>query len=265
MKRTVVFLAVFLVTVSALADDSRTERRKLIREFLDVINAKELTRDSIDAAFPWDDNQSIRDRVFMRINHEELAEEVYAPLIDQSVTNAELKELIAFYRTSTGQRACRLITTLAFKGSLLASPFVNEIIAAVQEEIGKENMQKHPWKRTVADLLAVATAAEAYATDTNRYPNVSSYEQLRDVLSPTYIKELPEKDAWGVPYSYNVSSDGQHYRFASAGADGRFDWNSRQVHEDDELEMKEMDDLDADIIFQDGLFLQLPSEKEREP
>jgi hypothetical protein len=70
---------------------------------------------------------------------------------------------------------------------------------------------------------------------------------------------MPEKDAWGTPYMYVASADGQHYRFVSAGADKRFDWNASTIENlPENYEGKASTSLDTDIIFQDGVFIQYP-------
>src|SRR4051812_8099624 len=48
-------------------------------------------------------------------------------------------------------------------------------------------MQRSKQKRTIADLRTIATAIEAYSSDKNAYPSVSSVEELKPLLVPTYI------------------------------------------------------------------------------
>jgi hypothetical protein len=79
-------------------------------------------------------------------------------------------------------------------------------------------------------------------------------------VTPIYIKTLPETDAWGTPYAYIVSSGGRHYRFVSAGADKQFEANTQHIEIlPSKFEGRAVDNFDADIIFQDGQFVQFPA------
>lgn len=110
-------------------------------------------------------------------------------------------------------------------------------------------------KRALADMRSLAISVEAYATDYNKYPKVT-FEELEQLISPVYIRIVPTLDPWLTPYFY-ISDDGDHYRFVSAGADGKFEPASRELGPP-VAEGKAVTDPNADIIFQDGLFLQYP-------
>jgi hypothetical protein len=103
----------------------------------------------------------------------------------------------------------------------------------------------------------MATASEAYAVDNNKYPLAVTLDQLSALVSPTYIRELPRKDAWGNEYVYLVTPDLQHYRFVSAGADGRFEPESLNIVLGDALaaQKRENTNADEDIVYQDGEFV----------
>jgi type II secretion system (T2SS) protein G len=75
---------------------------------------------------------------------------------------------------------------------------------------------------TIADMLTLRTAIEAYATDHGVYPDVKTLEELRDAVQPLYIAHAPMHDAWGSPYRYE-RDDKIGFRLISAGADGAFD------------------------------------------
>lgn len=131
---------------------------------------------------------------------------------------------------------------------------LTEAAGETQNEIEKEEAAKHSWKRTMSDLRTLATAVEARATDENEYPNVT-FEQLEALITPTYIRVMPKVDSWGTPYLY--VGNREHYRFVSAGADKRFEWSAGHL----DLTITEptfSESLDADIIFQDGNFIQSP-------
>jgi hypothetical protein len=79
------------------------------------------------------------------------------------------------------------------------------------------------------------------------------------LISPTYIRNVPKVDGWGTPFVY--VGNAKHYRIISAGADRRTEWSSRQISESG-VEPRPTDDPDADIVFQDGSFIQYPAESE---
>jgi hypothetical protein len=127
-------------------------------------------------------------------------------------------------------------------------------------EIAKEDAAKTPWRPTMADIRSIAVALEARATDTNDYPDVS-FDGLEALIAPLYIKSVPKVDAWGTPYVY--VGNGTNYRIVSAGADQRFEWGARQL-EPVGTAFRATTDPDADIIYQDGTFLQAPAESKQQ-
>lgn len=113
-------------------------------------------------------------------------------------------------------------------------------------------------KRTMAEMRRIATAWESRATDMNTYlvgsPSSSpsatlSIEQLSAALMPTYIREMPTKDAWGTPYVLEIQSNGQIYVIRSLGQNARRDADLRGP----------ANDPNADIIYSNGQFLAYPS------
>ena len=69
------------------------------------------------------------------------------------------------------------------------------------------------------------------------------------------MRKLPREDAWGTPYAY--VSDGTNYRIISAGADGKFEWDSRKLDLENTT-LRLTDAPEADLIFQNGAFVQAP-------
>ena len=288
MKRSIAVLAVVVVALSARAEDQRTIKRDLIRELLNVIDAKALTQSSLDVVFARleqpasadqmknmneearasyeasmktyaDQIRIYREKLYARLDYVKYAEDVYAPILDKTYNVEELRQLIAFYKTPIGQKGAKMLAEFAIGGLMRGSDMMEQASQSISEEMKNEDNAAHPWKATMADLRSIATASEAYATDENKYPSVTAYSDLGPILSPTYIKKMPEKDAWGTPYLYVVSSDGQHYRFVSAGADKRFEFNASTIANLPENSAgKESASLDDDIIFEDGRFIQYP-------
>jgi hypothetical protein len=279
MRRTFAVLALLFIGAPLLAEDQRQVKRDLVRELMKVLDGRSLTQSMIDILLARDAEPSappellsqlneeerkqydesvklqseqrarFRDRLFASIDYATYTEEVYAPAFDSTFSAAEVRELIAFFKSSAGQKTVKIFPELA--RSMVRNTDKLRSIADLIEQ----GPPLEPWQQAMADLRAVATAAEAYATDADKYPDVRSYEDLEAVLTPTYIRTMPEKDPWGTAFQYVVSADLTHYRFISAGADRRFDWNSQRIVESAAHEAKSLDD---DIIFQDGVFVQYP-------
>jgi hypothetical protein len=115
-------------------------------------------------------------------------------------------------------------------------------------------------KSTWADIRTIAMSVEALATDTNVYPNVT-FAELQTAIRPKYIENVPTLDAWGNPFFY-VGDGKNHYRIVSAGADGKFEERSREL-DITQIEPHAKDGVDTDLIFQDGAFIQYPTEAKK--
>jgi len=116
--------------------------------------------------------------------------------------------------------------------------------------------QRSRQKRTMADLRSVATAVEAYATDKNEYPKATSIEELRPLLAPTYIRDVPLRDGWERSLRYETWTRDREldsYAFGSAGKDGVFEKESLQ-----EYTGGGVSGFDRDIVFANGNFVQYP-------
>lgn len=276
-----------LLAASAAFGDDKSEKRQLVSELLEVIDARGLMEGSFDSfvttmgfflgekattaeSVPeeyrteWEAEQRKREeerrelqtQLFAHVDYARYFDEIYVPMFEDRFTAEELRELIAFFRTRAGQKLAKVLPQLGIGTGSKSMQMIQEAAEGVQKEQEKEEAKKFPWKQTMADMRSVATAVEARATDENSYPNVH-FEELEPLIHPTYIRKVPTVDSWGTPYFY--VGDGEHYRFVSAGADRRFDWSSRRI----DLAVTETtlaDSLDADIIFQDGRFLQVPQE-----
>ncbi len=132
-------------------------------------------------------------------------------------------------------------------------------------------MQRSKQKRTMADMRAIATAWEARATDMNTYgaagaagavfawpASTVNFSTLLGLLTPTYIKSLPQKDGWGRDYqfamdkAYGVTNASQGYGIRSVGKDGKLDGSgSYTVGTATTV-------FDCDIVYSNGSFIQWP-------
>jgi general secretion pathway protein G len=125
-------------------------------------------------------------------------------------------------------------------------------------------MQRSKQKRSMADIRSIATAWEARATDMNNYGSAGSQSQVSwdsdqnmnyatmvGMLSPTYIKSLPQNDGWGDPYGYITASNSQEYAIRSLGKDNVADSASYNSG-------TQTKKFDCDIVYSMGSFVQWP-------
>jgi hypothetical protein len=97
-------------------------------------------------------------------------------------------------------------------------------------------------------------------TDENKVPDVHDIAGLAKALEPTYVRTLPQTDAWGESYVFLVSPDRLHYRIVSRGADKRLEAGSDILQViADKVPPRKSDSLDDDFIYQDGEFVQYPA------
>lgn len=293
LAASLLFLAVPLLAQTNT--DTRAERQQLVRELLKVIDSKKLTQSMLDVLFnrmlgtaeamqatessmpkeqleklreqrkkQEEDFRVLRERLWARVDFATYDEKVYVPLFEKTYSSAELRELLVFFKTKAGQKTSALLADLSLGAFLTGSDLLSKDINQISEEMHAEDEAKKPKdQRTMSDLRSVATAIEAYATDENHYPKVSSYGELKSILSPIYIRDVPEKDAWGTPYRYSVSTDGSHYRLVSAGSDGQFEGGSDMIAVFDDKNRPPVIGStrpEAHIIYQDGGFVQAPEE-----
>jgi type II secretory pathway pseudopilin PulG len=111
-------------------------------------------------------------------------------------------------------------------------------------------------KRSVADIRNIGTAVESFAVDEGRYPRqgrLASVAEIASRLEPTYIRELPRRDAWGGPYWY--WSDGREYLVVSGGRDLMPEADLQGLRA---LEPGPTGGGDEDIVYSKGTFVRWP-------
>jgi len=141
-----------------------------------------------------------------------------------------------------------LLIVVAIIG-ILAAIAIPNLVAA---------MNRSRQKRTMADIRAMAVAWEARGVDEGDYglagltvccTTVVAAEDLRAVLTPTYIKLFVETDAWRNPLAYTTNATGSSYLITSYGQDGQ---------PDPSYQGQGTRRFDCDIMYSNGSFIQYP-------
>jgi hypothetical protein len=290
MKPTAALLLLFIILPTPVtAEESHSRKRDLVRELMKVLDAKLLTQSMMDAMFGRDDTprnaealahlppeqrkivedrlaerskeqQEFRDQLFARIDYATFAEKTYAPVIDATFTEEQLENTISFFRTPEGRKVERVFFEM-MSGMTRNASLLSDTIAAVSKDVDAAREEKmSAEERTMNAMRAIAIAAEAYASDANRYPVTDSLSALESLVSPAYLKNFPQKDGWGTSFAYIASPNGDHYRIVSAGPDGQFSWRSREIDSTAGGSVARVaDSPDGDFIFQDGAFIRFPA------
>jgi len=137
-------------------------------------------------------------------------------------------------------------------GVLLLTAIVG-ILAAIAVPNFLTAKQRAMQKRTMADIRMIATAAEAYASDNNVYP-----ESLA-VLAPKYIKTVPARDAWGHQFEYECLTDETGkctgYVIVSGGKNGHPEESPRELAAHPRGPTT---NFDCDIVYSNGTFAEYP-------
>ena len=256
MRTLLTALAFSLALPLFAAEDPRAEKEKLVADAVALIDMRKLAEMNLRLIVlrSGDDDHEIVGRVLSRLDYAKLGDEVYGPMFREQFTTEELRQVVDFFRTKAGQKTAGLFPAMTEVITAMPSKHLFDTIAEVSAEMDKKNSEFRPDLAVMKDLRIIATCLEARATDENEYPIVT-FDALPPLLEPVYVRKLPRVDPWGTPYEY--VSDGKSYRIVSAGADSRFESASRHL-DPKEAEPRPMDNLDADIIFQDGNFRQFP-------
>jgi len=131
-------------------------------------------------------------------------------------------------------------------------------------------------RQTVADIRNVGTAMFSWLTDQVgasaagaqeqekekeklvglKLYRVISAKELKKLLVPQYIEQIPETDGWGNPYEFrlNVKDVLGQYVMAirSPGRDGSYSASKYSIHGFDP------ENYDEDIVWADGYFVRWP-------
>lgn len=257
---------------------------KAAREVLQVVGGKTLAMGGAEAtmAIILQDPEMApyRDEVrawFQKVFSEAEIESDMVKLYMEKFSEKELREIAAFCKTPAGRKAIEAMPDLIQQASEIGMKRAQEHGYELDEMLAKakEERESQPaatdgeaQKRTVADIRNTGTAMFSWLTDQvgagaagqsqidmDRY-SVLSAEELREILVPQYMQQVPEKDGWGNPFEYylNVENplDQQVMSIRSPGRDGKLSADSYTVTAFDP------GDFDQDIVWADGFFVRWP-------
>lgn len=118
-------------------------------------------------------------------------------------------------------------------------------------------MQRTKQKRSMADMRTIAQAWESRAADTSRYdaagysvlPQDLPFASLNTMLSPTYLRTFPMRDAWGNEWDANVDNTGGEYQLISYGRNRAIDAGGAEGA---------TTNFDCDLVYWHGAFVVYP-------
>ena len=251
MTRAVLLMlfAVLMGSDAAIAADRAipAAKRKLIDQLLEFTQAQEGTADAIldilggRLGLPLP-TEEMRGEAREGEEMGKYAEETQAVLYDRYFTQKQLRDLVTFFKSDTGQQYVKVARQMAIESR-------KNIQALTTKQLG-EAAERSKAERTRSDIRALGAALKRYLAEHNTDPQAQSFDELVTLLSPNYMQVIPKRDGWGRPYTYSFSADGQHYRIASAGADGTLTTASAafSAATDDKL-------YGDDIVYIDGRFV----------
>src|SRR5207248_3092432 len=143
-----------------------------------------------------------------------IAEEAQTEIYDRYFTEKQLRDLVRFFKSDTGEHYVEVARKMAAETRKNLEEATRRGLTQSAEGARQQ--------RTRDDLQTLGLALAAYFKDHTSYPKASNIAALASILMPKYAPTIPQQDGWGHPMRYEVSADGQHYRALSAGPDGVF-------------------------------------------
>jgi general secretion pathway protein G len=135
------------------------------------------------------------------------------------------------------------------------------IIAAIAIPNLLSAIQRAKQKRAMSEVRSIATAVQSYATDTNIYPAAQNgfltAGNAAPLLTPDYIKVVPNPDPWNVGYVY--SADSNNFDVGSYGKDGTVDLWANVIATVTYSTVTSTTCFECDIAWQGDTFAVLPN------
>src|SRR3989475_10366199 len=175
-----------LVSSTAFGVEQKIAASKaaLIREFLKVTDAKEGTADAfIDIlggrlGLPMAPERT-RGEVRESPEMAEMAEETQVEVYDRYFTEQQLRDLITFFKTPTGEHYVQVARMIAAE--------TRKNLQASTERYLTETNERNRANRTRNDFRGLGFALKSYFADHNSYPRAHSADDLAGLLVPKYI------------------------------------------------------------------------------
>jgi ribosomal protein L40E/type II secretory pathway pseudopilin PulG len=163
--------------------------------------------------------------------------------LQPSELSPQERVLLAAYSGSTTSVAVIIVAIL---GVVAACGMVSAI--AIPNLLNAINRGRQ--KRSVVDMRTIATALEKFHAQRGYYPpSLSSIDEVERAVMPSSVDGLPAVDGWRTPFKVWSDANGTHYGITSFGRD-RTEGPSPGG---------ETTDMDADIVLEDGRFVQWPA------
>ena len=131
------------------------------------------------------------------------------------------------------------------------------IIAAIAIPNLLNALNRGRQKRSMADMRPIGTAIEASAVDLSFYPQwdeaqLAGGTDLVVSIEPTYVRTVPRNDGWR--QQFWAKSESRFYSIGSAGRDLVMEANL----DDTNYVGNVTTDMDCDIVYSNGSFMQYP-------
>jgi hypothetical protein len=202
-------------------------------------------------------------------------EDLVVPIYVKSLTVEEMTAAIEFFNSPLGRSFVSKQLPM-MQESMAAGQAWGQLLAKQASErlaehpaVVKANAEREAQRKTVGDLRNVGTAMLAWLTDHDgggpaTLPcagelaifgsdcPLATHAQVAAALVPTYIDEVPEKDAWGNPYQFLLDLERGLIGMRSPGQDGKYE---RDAYSSSKFPPAE---LDRDLVWRNGFFVRWP-------